>query len=73
MYFNREQLERLVQAFADVRAPAFERVQHADAKMTALETETEERASLLAAAESSGYRVEGLREFLDSRSADMEA
>ncbi len=73
LYFNREQLERLVQAFADVRAPAFERVQHADAKMTALETETEERASLLAAAESSGYRVEGLREFLDSRSADMEA
>lgn len=72
LYLNREQLERLVQVFADIRAPAFERMLHKEAQRVAVEEEIESVRDFMAAAETGGYRVERLREFLDSCTADAE-
>ncbi|MCC6155744.1 MAG: hypothetical protein IT367_18395 [Candidatus Hydrogenedentes bacterium] len=70
VYLNREQLERLLQAFTDIREPALEHIQHAEAKAVALQSEREACSAILAAADSCGYRVEGLREFVDSNLTD---
>ncbi|NUM52070.1 MAG: alpha-amylase [Candidatus Hydrogenedentes bacterium] len=72
VYFNREQLEDLLRAFGDVRAPAFERIHHAEARGVALEEERAARQALLDAAAFGGYRVERLREFIDEQIEDGE-
>ena len=72
LYLNREQLEHLVQAFGDIRAPAFEGLHHIEAQRVALEDEHADVHDLLETAGEGGYRVERLREFLESRAADVE-
>ena len=71
-YFNREQFEALVKFLGDVRAPAFENIHAVGALDAELDDEREEIEALLAAADAGGYRVERLREFLDTRTGDTE-
>ena len=72
LYLNREQLAFLVRVFSDLRAPAFDSFHHTEAHRVAVEEELADARDLLEAADAGGYRVERLREFLDSRIADME-
>jgi len=73
LYFNRERYEALVQLFGDVRAPAFDRVHAKTALCAEIDEERAALRSLAEAAECGGYRVERLREYLDTQTADTAA